>query len=164
MRDGHASQGSSMGWHLLVLAPFRRGPQRSGVDPPRSSSRACLTAFIANSVPRMFVFSEGGGGGRVGPWPTPPPTTRPHQRTFCRGTQRTLLNRARNRGRLEVRSVCFGPRRLLLSTGPGPSLFTSSRTTTSGARAPAADAPPRCPATARQTIPDDPCTATRTGG
>ena len=27
----------------------------SGVDPPLSSSRACLMAFIANSVPRLFV-------------------------------------------------------------------------------------------------------------
>ena len=30
----------------------QEGPQRSGVDPPLSSSRACLhMAFIANSVP-----------------------------------------------------------------------------------------------------------------
>ena len=33
----------------LVLA--QGGLNRSGVDPPLSSSRACLTTFIANSVP-----------------------------------------------------------------------------------------------------------------
>ena len=31
------------------------GPQRSGVDPPLSPSHACLTAFIAFSVPFVFV-------------------------------------------------------------------------------------------------------------
>ena len=31
------------------------GPQRSGVDPPLSSSRACLMAFIAFSVPFVFM-------------------------------------------------------------------------------------------------------------
>ena len=37
-----------------ILGPggaWRRGLNRSGVDPPLSSSRACLTTFIANSVP-----------------------------------------------------------------------------------------------------------------
>ena len=32
-----------------------RGVQRAGVDPPLRSSRACLTAFIAFTVPFVFV-------------------------------------------------------------------------------------------------------------
>ena len=37
----------------LATCPLqpRGGFNWSGVDPPLSSSRACLTAFIANSVP-----------------------------------------------------------------------------------------------------------------
>ena len=45
---GPVSNGSS---HLLALLSVGRGLNRSGVDLPLSSSRACLTTFIANSVP-----------------------------------------------------------------------------------------------------------------
>ena len=39
-----------------VLKGMAGGPQRSGVDPALSSSRACLhTAFIASSVPFVFM-------------------------------------------------------------------------------------------------------------
>ena len=43
--------------HLLSMMPQRGGLNRSGVDPPLSSSRACLTTFIA------IAITEGGGGG-----------------------------------------------------------------------------------------------------
>ena len=47
-------------WVLVQRPSFgdrpSRRPQRSGVDPPLSSSRACLhMAFIANSIPFVFV-------------------------------------------------------------------------------------------------------------
>ena len=48
---------SSVAVHCQMYGKRDKGPQRSGVGPPLSSSRACLhTAFIAVSV-------LGGGGG-----------------------------------------------------------------------------------------------------
>ena len=54
---------SAVGWVAMCLnfhnffqpgdneVLFSGGLNRSGVDPPLSSSRACLMTFIANSVP-----------------------------------------------------------------------------------------------------------------
>ena len=51
-RSAHGREGEVIKVELLCRLVLQTlGFNWSGVDPPLSSSRACLTAFIANSVP-----------------------------------------------------------------------------------------------------------------